>query len=286
MLATRTLTRRLPLPGTHRLLQLNATASPIPRASRHDAHTDDLQRVAAALESAILVERRQRKDFLDSLKSLQDRLNEARKREKALTAEARKREKALAAEARKREKVLAAEARKRDIASAVNAVQAAHVNEGLRVELERARNNLNLRTAIEIITTTLVQQHGYEKIPEFVNGLGVQPVIDAVVEGHFNNAGAKFNDAQATVTAGLMPHGGIEAYDIGSALSSLYSELSTHYHGGVSKVLTVRHGEQTLAEAIATMSIVLFARQQYASRFDAQYEDFTGKIVLKLSDLK
>ncbi|KAJ7201616.1 hypothetical protein GGX14DRAFT_655537 [Mycena pura] len=268
---------------------------PVPRGmTLTPINFQDLQRATVALESTILAQQRQQKDLVVLLKSVEDRLDEARKREKAYEAEARKRERAYEAEARKRERAYEAEARKRErvyeaeakereIALAVSTVEAAHVNEGLRLERERAKDNVNLRSSIEIITTTLVQQPGAKKR---VKGHGVQAVLDAIDAGVFNNASANFEKARAEVTAGLTRHGGIKAQDVTIALQSLYRLLSKPYHRGVSEVLIIRHGALPLADAIAAMSVIYFARQQYASRFDAVYEDSAGDPVLKLSDLK
>lgn len=120
---------------------------------------------------------------------------------------------------------------------------------------------------------------------------GVQPVINAVVRGSFNVPGPKksggvgtvrviYGDAQAAVIAAVAAGGGIGLQDVKQSLAKLYGELLKHHHGGVTDTIHIRHGEQTLAEAIAAMSILLFARWRYASQLDADYTDETGMITV------
>ncbi|KAJ7251165.1 hypothetical protein B0H12DRAFT_1234243 [Mycena haematopus] len=193
---------------------------------------------------------------------------------------------------------------------AVNAVKHTHVTEALRIKLEKARNNLTLRSALgaytpvltsdalphqnrntpEIITITLQEQWKYLKRSNPVQGPGVQKVIDAIVAGGFNNGGMMnitFEDAKNIVVRKVMATGGIETIDIGRALGVLYEELSKHdhTHTGVDETLTVRQGEQLLEESIAVMCIIHFARCVYGSGLDAAYYDSENRFQFTLSTL-
>ncbi|KAJ7834039.1 hypothetical protein B0H14DRAFT_2799653 [Mycena olivaceomarginata] len=160
-----------------------------------------------------------------------------------------------------------------------------NTNETLQAELERAKNNLTLRSAVEIITTTLTECQQTLNRRNRVKDAGVQPVIDAVVRGKFDDLTSTFHDAKATVIRKLTTHGGIKKHDVARALASLYGEISKHHHTGVSDVLTLRHGEQTVAETIASLNLILFARQLYSSKFDALYMDANGNVLVTLSKL-
>ncbi|KAJ7301771.1 hypothetical protein DFH08DRAFT_1090090 [Mycena albidolilacea] len=129
-----------------------------------------------------------------------------------------------------------------------------NTNETLRAELERAKNNLTLRSAVEIITTTLTERQRMLSRKSLVTIAGVQPVIDAVAQGQFDGSKSTFQDAQAAVIRKLTAHSGIKKQDVARALASLSSEISKHRHTGVSDVLTLRHREQTVAETVASMS--------------------------------
>ncbi|KAJ7368538.1 hypothetical protein DFH08DRAFT_28202 [Mycena albidolilacea] len=131
-----------------------------------------------------------------------------------------------------------------------------------------SRNNLHLRSALEIITTSLVERQKFLGRLNPAKGGGVQPVINAIVMGDFNDPNVTFQDVQKAVVGALTAKGGVKVNDVGRALASLYGELSKHHHTGVSEALSLREGEQTLTEAIGAMSIILFARRLYASNFD------------------
>ncbi|KAJ7770429.1 hypothetical protein B0H16DRAFT_1515299 [Mycena metata] len=177
------------------------------------------------------------------------------------------------------------ELKKAEIALIQNIITHTYINEGLRIKLERSHNNVHLRSAIEIITASLSERQKGLGRANPAKGGSVQPVIDAIVLGDFNDPSVTFQDAQKAVLGALTAKGGIKVNDIGRALGSLYGELSKHHHTGVSEVLTLREGEQTLAEAIGAMSVILFARRLYASDFDAAYYDSTGKVQATLSAL-
>ncbi|KAF8217627.1 hypothetical protein K438DRAFT_5273 [Mycena galopus ATCC 62051] len=167
----------------------------------------------------------------------------------------------------------------------IDALRHVHVNEGLRIKLEKARNNLSLRSAIEMIRTTLQERHKILKLSNPVQGSGVQKVIDTIAVGGFNDGNVTFEDAKNTVVKELTARGGIKTPDVGRALGVLYAEISKHHHTGVTESLTVRQGEQTLAEAIAIMSIILFARRVYGSVLNAAYYDSNNKFQFTLSTL-
>ncbi|KAJ7206075.1 hypothetical protein GGX14DRAFT_397339 [Mycena pura] len=156
-----------------------------------------------------------------------------------------------------------------------------HINETLRVQLEIAHNNLNMRSAVEIVTTTLKER----SLNLSDRTSGVQPTINDIVAGRFDARGIRFQDAEGAVFARLTAQGGIQSQDVAHALKTLYHELSKTRHRGVSKILTVRDGEQPLAEAIAALSLILFARRLYGSSFNACFMDEAGITILTLSDL-
>ncbi|KAF8208770.1 hypothetical protein K438DRAFT_1961338 [Mycena galopus ATCC 62051] len=160
-----------------------------------------------------------------------------------------------------------------------------HTTEHLRSLLEMSRNNLHLRSAMEIITTSLTERNKGLNLPNPARGPGVQPVIDAMVAGAYNDPNITFLDAETTVIARVTAKGGVKHHDVRRALASLYGELSKHHHTGVSEALTLREGEQTLSEAISAMSVILFARRLYASNFDAEYYDAAGKVQATVSKL-
>ncbi|KAJ7764111.1 hypothetical protein DFH07DRAFT_770518 [Mycena maculata] len=163
-----------------------------------------------------------------------------------------------------------------------NVTTHAHVTENLRSQLEMSRNNLHLRSAIEIIAASLTERNKGLNLPNPAHGPGVQPVIDAMVAGAYNDPNVTFLDAETAVIAKLS---GVKHRDVRRALATLYGELSKHHHTGVSETLTLREGEQTLPEAISAMSVILFARRLYASNFDAEYYNAAGKVQGTLSKL-
>ncbi|KAJ7683308.1 hypothetical protein B0H17DRAFT_1333307 [Mycena rosella] len=177
------------------------------------------------------------------------------------------------------------ELRKAEIALNQNVTTNIHINEGLRTKLEMGRNNLHIRSTIEIITASLTERPKSLNRPNPAQGAGVQPVINAVAAGGFNDPNVTFQDAQKAVVGALTAKGGIKPNDISCALASLYCELSKRHHTGFSEALTLREGEQTLSEAIGTMSVILFARRLYASEFDAVYCDSESNTQANLSKL-
>ncbi|KAJ7762346.1 hypothetical protein DFH07DRAFT_771130 [Mycena maculata] len=158
--------------------------------------------------------------------------------------------------------------------------------ETLRAKLEMACNNFHLRSAAsEIIAASLTGRQKGLNQPNPAKGPGVQPVVDAVAAGLFNDGNVTFQDAQNSVLRALTSKGGIKANNVHCALASMYGELSKHHHSGVSEALVLRKGEQTLEEAIGTMSVILFARRLYASDFDAVFYDSKGNPQATLSKL-
>ncbi|KAJ7904741.1 hypothetical protein B0H14DRAFT_2664197 [Mycena olivaceomarginata] len=172
-----------------------------------------------------------------------------------------------------------------EIALIRNVTTNTYVNEGLRTKLEMSRNNLHLRSTIEIITTSLVERQKFLGRSNPAQGGGVQPVINAIAAGDFNDPNVTFQDVQKAVIGALTAKGGVKVNDIGRALASLYGGLSKHHHTGVSDALSLREGEQTLTEAIGALSIILFARRLYASNFDAVYFDSMGNVKATPSSL-
>ncbi|KAJ6595148.1 hypothetical protein DFH09DRAFT_1136292 [Mycena vulgaris] len=160
-----------------------------------------------------------------------------------------------------------------------------NVTEHLRSQLEMSRDNLHLRSTIEIITATLTERNKGLNLPNPARGSGVQPILDAMVAGTYNDPNVTFLDAETTVIGKFTAKGGVKHRDVRRALVTLYGELSKHHHTGVSEALTLREGEQTLPEAISAMSVILFARRLYASNFDAEYYDAAGKVQGTLSQL-
>ncbi|KAJ7457503.1 hypothetical protein FB451DRAFT_1564292 [Mycena latifolia] len=243
--AARTLTRRPQLPALRRHIESKAAADV--NTFEQFAHT-----FQATVEGLTNSHERslnaQRKDLTDQINALQQQLRRA------------------------------------EVALNQSVMTNTHIQEDLRRKLEISRNNLHLRSAIEIIATSLERHKGLKRRNP-AQGAGVQPVINAVAAGGFNDPTVIFQDSQKAVVGALTAKGGIKPKEISRALASLYGELSKHRHTGVSQALTLREGEQTLSEAIGAMSIVLFARRLYASDFDVVYYDSDGNIQVTLSKL-
>ncbi|KAF8209633.1 hypothetical protein K438DRAFT_2063075 [Mycena galopus ATCC 62051] len=161
------------------------------------------------------------------------------------------------------------------------------LTEDLRIKLQKSRNNFHMRSAVsEIIASSLTERQKALNHSNPVRGAGVQAVIDAVAAGGFDEAKVSFLDpvtfhaAQNAVVGALTgtAKSGIKVNDVTRALASLYEELSEHHQSGVSKTLDLHADGQTLAHAIAAMSVILFARRLYVSHFDATYRDANGRI--------
>ncbi|KAJ6621008.1 hypothetical protein B0H10DRAFT_1945645 [Mycena sp. CBHHK59/15] len=135
-------------------------------------------------------------------------------------------------------------------------------------------NNLNLQSAIEIISEVFWQKASL-RAPKLLLASRVQPILDAIVGGSFDDH-VKYADAQAAVVAAVASQGGISVKAITQSLSKLYMELSKNHHSGVSDTIEICENEQTMAEAIAAMSILLYARRLYGSPLDAVLRDEDG----------
>jgi len=157
----------------------------------------------------------------------------------------------------------------------------------LQTDVQEMHNNLNLRSALEIIAEVLRLRANHPPVVNLRLAPGVQSVLDAIGKGSFDApgaatvggglAGVQYADAQAAVVAAVAAGGGITAKNIAQGLGKLYGELSKHQHPGVSKQISIRHGEQTMAEAIAAMSVLLFARRLFGCQLDAVYKNAAGK---------
>ncbi|KAJ7117697.1 hypothetical protein C8R44DRAFT_738580 [Mycena epipterygia] len=97
-------------------------------------------------------------------------------------------------------------------------------------------------------------------------------LLDDIGRGSFDAPGVgggpaavHYADAQAAVVAEVAAGGG-----------DIVWELSKH-HEGVTEKIEIRHGEQTMAEAVVAMSILLFARRLFDCQLDAVYTDVAGK---------
>ncbi|KAJ7834040.1 hypothetical protein B0H14DRAFT_2799657 [Mycena olivaceomarginata] len=161
----------------------------------------------------------------------------------------------------------------RDLNSAHTRAMKELVDQIVTLQNERRETKVALTENIGKITVSRVKD------------AGVQPVINAVARGKFDDSTSTFQNAKATVIRKLTTHGRIKKHDVAHALASHYSEISKHHHTGVSDVLTLCHGEQTVAETIASLSLILFARRLYSSKFDALYTDANGNVPVTLSKL-
>ncbi|KAJ7666886.1 hypothetical protein DFH06DRAFT_1184959 [Mycena polygramma] len=150
--------------------------------------------------------------------------------------------------------------------------------EALRAELEARKNNLNLRSAIEIIAASLVERQKALGLPNPVRGPGVQDVIDAAVAGGFDSAGITFAASQAKVINAFAAKGGIKPQDLKRAYARLYGELLKHHHTGVTKALKIKENEQTPTEVGACMAFVMYGRDLCQSRFDIVYYDVQDNV--------
>ncbi|KAJ7224152.1 hypothetical protein GGX14DRAFT_386939 [Mycena pura] len=153
----------------------------------------------------------------------------------------------------------------------------------LNTKIKVIQNNLDLRTSMEIIAEVLRVRAKHLPKPIALPAIGVQPVLDAVVGGRFDTSLIHFNDAKKKIMAEV---GGTTSRSVKHALDCIYGELSKHHHdGGGTTHLTVREGEQTPPEAIAALSVLLFARRLFHLSIDAEYQDSGGQRVLLLSKL-
>ncbi|KAJ7117693.1 hypothetical protein C8R44DRAFT_879247 [Mycena epipterygia] len=151
----------------------------------------------------------------------------------------------------------------------------------LKIEVQEIQKNLTLCSGLKIVAEVLRIK---AKQPPGANlrlAVGVQPVLDAIGRGSFDAAGSAamhYADVQAAVVAAVAAGGGVKGEDVTLALRTLYGELSKHHHhGGVAEKIEIRYGEQTMAEAVMAMSILLFARQLFDCQLDAVYTDVAGK---------
>ncbi|KAJ6581650.1 hypothetical protein B0H19DRAFT_1116120 [Mycena capillaripes] len=157
----------------------------------------------------------------------------------------------------------------------------------LQIEVQKYKNNLNIRSAIEIVAEILRLL-----APNTRLGRGVQIVVNAVNQGIFDGLSpgpsgqpthVRFGNAQADVIAAVTAGRGVAMKDVAQAMGRLYDELSKHHHGGVTEVIEMHHGEQTVPEAIAALSMILFARRRFACTLDVVYTDGSGtKTILSL----
>ncbi|KAJ7507227.1 hypothetical protein B0H11DRAFT_2185697 [Mycena galericulata] len=149
----------------------------------------------------------------------------------------------------------------------------------LQMELQRIRNNLDLRSGMEIVAEALRIRHNQTPAPMFRLASGVQPVLDAIANGLFDSPGGRVRYAvvQADVIAAVAAGGGVTTKNVHQALGKLYGKLSKQHHGGVSQQIQIREADQTMAEAVAAMSILLFARSLIGCRLDAVFTTAEGK---------
>ncbi|KAJ7134686.1 hypothetical protein C8R44DRAFT_771138 [Mycena epipterygia] len=151
----------------------------------------------------------------------------------------------------------------------------------LQTYVQKIQNNLHLRSALEIVAEVLRLKANQQPRANLRLASGVQAVLNAIGKGSFDAPGTlaavHYVDAQAAVIAAVAA-GGVKTKDIAEALGKLYGELSKHhYHGGVTEQIEIRDGEQTMAETVAAMSVLLFARRLFGCQLDAVYTDAAGK---------
>ncbi|KAJ6498901.1 hypothetical protein C8R45DRAFT_1093190 [Mycena sanguinolenta] len=153
--------------------------------------------------------------------------------------------------------------------------------EDLHTVVKQSRNNLNLRSGMEIICEMLRLK---AKSTDPRLGPGVQSVLDAVAAGSFDAqpAGSSgvvhYQTALSDVINAVGAKGGIQTKTVGYAHASLYHTLSKYDHGGVTRTIKVCQSEQTLEEAVAAMAVLLFARRLWGCQLDAEFTDSSGCI--------
>ncbi|KAJ7203586.1 hypothetical protein GGX14DRAFT_570041 [Mycena pura] len=152
----------------------------------------------------------------------------------------------------------------------------------LNTKIKIMNNNLCLRSSMEVVAEVLRVHAKQLPKPIPFPPIGVQPVLDAIVAGKFNTPLILFDDAKKMIMSQL---GGITSASVGCALKTIYAELLKHHHDGGSTQLTVKAGEQTPPEAIAALSVLLFARRLFHCSIDAAYQDSTGQPLFLLSNL-
>ncbi|KAJ6593298.1 hypothetical protein B0H19DRAFT_1089693 [Mycena capillaripes] len=149
----------------------------------------------------------------------------------------------------------------------------------LLIEVHRTQNNLNLRSGLKIIAEVL-RIRAKPTVASLHLPLDVQSVLDEIPRRSIDSDGrvVRYADAHAAVAAAFLAGGDrVTQKDAAQALGTLYEEVSNHYHEGSTVPIKIRHGEQTMAEAVAAMSVFFFARQLFGCRLDAVYIDAAGK---------
>ncbi|KAJ7804088.1 hypothetical protein B0H13DRAFT_2296810 [Mycena leptocephala] len=156
----------------------------------------------------------------------------------------------------------------------------------LKTKLARLEGNLNLRTGIEIVSSTLKIRAGL--------GGGVQSVIDAIVTGKFDAPapatpkGLKsvtYTAARTAIVNKMSPSHYVEDQLVDKVSKELYHELSKHMHGSEGDPIEIREGDHTQTETIAAMSVFLFVRRLIPYSLDLRYTSTTGKLQFLISEL-
>ncbi|KAJ6498905.1 hypothetical protein C8R45DRAFT_1071565 [Mycena sanguinolenta] len=153
--------------------------------------------------------------------------------------------------------------------------------ENLQTNIKRSQNNLNLRSGMEIISEILRLK---TKTTGPRVGPGVQSVLDAVADGSFDAQPAggggivHYQTALSDVINAIGAGGGVQIKTVGYAHASLYHTLSKYHHGGVTQTIKIHESDQTVAEAVAAMVVILFARRLWGCQLDIEFTALSGRV--------
>ncbi len=109
---------------------------------------------------------------------------------------------------------------------------------------------------------------------------GVQNAINAIASGTLDNrtaarpngtVGVVYADARADIEARLSWLAGLVPQSVDKAVSLLYHEVSKHVHGQQADPIRIKEGDQSAAEVVAVLSILVFARRRLNFPVDVRY---------------
>ncbi|KAJ7630523.1 hypothetical protein FB45DRAFT_1058513 [Roridomyces roridus] len=160
-----------------------------------------------------------------------------------------------------------------------------HEITSLKMDLARAKNNLNIRTALELICDHFRERNKIKLAEEQIDlGKGHQAVLTVIVEGRFDEPTAPlgprlFRDACATVIESLYPSGAGEA-PVLKAVDNLYEHLqssglrpaSQHSFGD----LELDKTQHTTEQIAVMLAIVFFAHRNHLCSPDVSFVNGSG----------
>ncbi|KAJ7430621.1 hypothetical protein FB451DRAFT_1422400 [Mycena latifolia] len=125
-------------------------------------------------------------------------------------------------------------------------------------------------------------------------GRGVQAVVDAALDGKFDDPnalttsgtkGITFAAARADIIRQFGPSGLFPSTLLDMATQVIYHEMSKHMHGSEVDPIEIQEGEHTQAEAMAALTLFLFAARLVGSTVDVQYTSRDKTVQFRISHL-